>query len=90
VDEEFLYNNIKEFCKEIHNYDSYGEQFSKGWELIVKYKEEGGTREKAFETVYRLHLKYMVNDEDEQKMNLVDDLLDCIYPYIGNKKLWIW
>lgn len=91
MDKYILYKEIENLCEEVTGIDyDYSLQLDKGFELISDYKKEGGSQTEAYDTLYQLHLIYMVHEEDEQKMNLVDDLLDCICGYIGNIKCRIW
>lgn len=91
MDKYYLYKEIESLCEEVTGIDyNYSLQFNKGFELISEYKKAGGSKTEAYDTLYPLHLAYMIHEEDEQKMNLIDDLLDCICGHIGNAKYHIW
>lgn len=91
MDKYLLYKEIESLCEEVTGIDyNYSLQLDKGFELISNYKKEGGCQVDAYDILYPLHLIYMVHEEDEQKMNLIDDLLDCVCGYIGNVKYRIW
>ncbi|KAF2509091.1 hypothetical protein [Flavobacterium foetidum] len=81
-----LLHDIETILIELHN-SNRSELFKKGHEKIEEFKNLGGNKEIAYNTVYKLHLKYM--NTDESKMDLVDDWLDCIAGcYSGNNIQW--
>ena len=82
-----LYNNIQHLCEQLVE-NNYFELFESGYKIINQFKENNGNKQVAYDTIYRLHLEYMENAEN--KMDLVDDWLDCIIGWVGNPKYKIW
>jgi hypothetical protein len=70
-----LYNNMQSLCEQLLG-NNYFELFENGVKIINQFKNNNGNRQVAYDTIYKLHLKYMENSEN--KMDLVDDWLDCI------------
>ncbi len=67
---------------------NFYELLEKGIICIKKYKNKGLSQESTYKTISEIKLLY-----DLLGMNswdLMDELLDCISGYIGNKNLWIW
>ena len=58
-------------------------------EIIIEYKNNGGTQQKAFETLYSLFNLYN-NRNMEAKHNFIAGILDIIVGNIGNRQMLIW
>ncbi|WP_299435650.1 hypothetical protein [uncultured Aquimarina sp.] len=56
---------------------------------IVKYKNKGISQQKAYDIVFAIKLVYRAIGID-QVDDFIDEVLDYICGYIGNKELWIW
>ena len=82
--DNLLLDNIHKICEQL-NSDNFSELFNKGYQVIVEFKENNGTKIVAYDTIHELHIKYM--DTDEYKMDLVDDWLDCIVGYYAGKNI---
>jgi hypothetical protein len=82
-----LYNNIQSLCEQLAE-NNHSELFEKGYKIINQFKENNGNKQIAYDTIYELHLKYMENSEN--KMDLVDDWLDCICGWVGRPDLKLW
>jgi hypothetical protein len=84
-----LYDNIQSLCEQLSG-NNHFELFEKGYKILNRFKENNGTKQVAYDTINKLHLEYMENAETENKMDLVDDLLDCIGGWFGNPKYKLW
>ena len=58
-------------------------------EILNEYKNNGGTQQKAYNTIIKLYKLYDEN-KMESKYDFIGDVLDIIAGYIGNKEWLIW
>jgi hypothetical protein len=85
--DEGLYNNIQSLCEQLTE-NNHFELFEHGYKIINQFRENNGNKQAAYDTIYKLHSKYMENSEN--KMDLVDDWLDWITGWGGNPKYKLW
>jgi len=69
--------------------DKYNSSIEKGRKIIIEYKNNGGTQQKAFETLYCL-LNLYEDRNMEIKYHFIANILDIIIGYIKNKQMLIW
>ena len=69
--------------------DKYNSSIEKGRKIIIEYKNNGGTQQKAFETLYCL-LNLYEDRNMEIKYHFIANILDIIIGYIKNKQTLIW
>ena len=83
---EKMLNKSYEITDEIiSNSEKYINFLKKCREIIFEYKNNGGTQQNAFESIFCLYNMY--NDRNmENKKYFVEDILDIIVGFAGNKK----
>ena len=67
---------------------NYSEQVEKGFQILVRYKENGTSQKEAEETLMPLFGKYKFTAE--LKFGFIGDLLDCIVGWVGNRNWYIY
>jgi hypothetical protein len=63
--------------------------FNAGRELIVNYKSQGGTQRAAYNALLALDNIYKKLHKDDI-CDIIEDVLDCICGWVGNKTSRIW
>ena len=85
--EPLLSQALTEVSEHLEN-DSeiYYNLFRKGHNIIVEYKNSGGTEGNAYNTIYSLYLNNREKNDAlcEYREDLITDWLDCVCGYIGN------
>ena len=76
-----LYLKLEELCESLTN-GEHSRLFSIGHNLIADFEKTGMNRQTAWNTIHALYMKYHHAD-DEPRIDLVADWLDCICGYIG-------
>ncbi|MCP3926945.1 MAG: hypothetical protein GY714_30675 [Desulfobacterales bacterium] len=71
------------------NQSNFNSLVSKARECVIKYKENGLEKDKAYNIVHGIKIVYQTLDFNDIE-DLVDEVLDHISGYIGNKELWIY
>jgi len=90
--EPVLYNQLMELCYKLTNSNEvYCQLFSRGHELLSKYKMTGGSQANAFNTVMHLYLNNRRTGSEltEYREDLISDWLDCMCGWVGNRTV-IW
>jgi hypothetical protein len=62
---------------------------NKGRNFVVDYKAQGGTQRNAYNTLHDLDKVYIALKDDDI-CDRIEDILDCICGFAGNKAMWIW
>ncbi len=82
-----LQNDLQLLCEQLDE-NNFLELFRKGHEKVVEFKNHGGEKDVAYDTINELRLRYAETDEDKEE--LAGAWLDCICGYVGRKDLVIW
>jgi hypothetical protein len=83
-----LLNEILTLSDKI-NKMNFQEKISEGRDCVVKYKLQGGTQQKAYDTIFAIYLVYQELDNDSVS-DWVADIMDCIVGFVGNKNWCVW
>ena len=91
--EPLLNQKLVDVVEQLENDNKiYCDLFAKGHQIIVEYKNSGGTEENAYNTIYCLYLNNREKNDSlcEYREDLIADWLDCVCGFIGNPKLRIF
>lgn len=86
--EELLSKSILELCS-LGSTMSFENFVNEGRQKILFYKNKGGEQQIAYDLIHVIKRTYRILEVDLFDDKL-DELLDYICGYIGNKKMWIW
>ncbi|WP_378174013.1 hypothetical protein [Aquimarina sp. SS2-1] len=88
IHQEFINDFQKILNTTINGYEFYS-TLKEARNCVISFKEKGISQQKAYDIVLAIKLVYIafgIHNVDD----LIDEVLDHISGYIGNKELWIW
>ncbi len=93
LEEELIYqeliNDFQKILQTTINNDTFYSASQEAGNCITTYKEKGISQQQAYNTIYAIKLVYRALGIDHLD-DFIDEILDYICGYIGNKELWIW
>ncbi|WP_299247425.1 hypothetical protein [uncultured Aquimarina sp.] len=93
LEEELFYqeliNDFQKILQTTINDDTFYSASKEAGNCIVNYKNKGISQQQAYNTIYAIKLVYRALGIDHLD-DFIDEILDYICGYIGNKELWIW
>ena len=86
--EPLLSQKLTDISEQLENNNEiYCDLFSKGHNIIVEYKNDGGTQGNAYNTIYCLYLNNREKNDNlcEYREDLITDWLDCACGFMSPK-----
>ena len=84
-----LINDFQKILNTEISFGNFSDSLNRGRNCVIKHKDKGLSQKRAYDVIFVIKLVY-----DNLEMNVIEDfideVLDYICGYIGNKELWIW